>query len=115
MDWATDVKPLIEMNCLPCHNTYTLLGHINLESRALAFKPGPDGPVIIPGNPSESIFYQLITLDEGKRAMPPLPPKHRLNKEEMETLRLWIEQGAEWPEGPEGHLDKFLDGLPPAG
>ena len=112
VDFVTDVKPILQENCLPCHNTGLLLGHLNLETKALAFKPGPNGAFIIPGNPGASPLYQLVLLKDGeKRAMPPV--KHRLFDGEKETLRLWIEQGAPWPDGPEGKIPPLAGEVQP--
>jgi hypothetical protein len=112
VDFVTDVKPILQENCLPCHNTGLLLGYLNLETKALAFKPGPNGAFIIPGNPGASTLYQLVLLKDGeKRAMPPL--KHRLFDSEKETLRLWIEQGAPWPDGPEGKIPPLAGEVQP--
>ncbi|HUF63633.1 MAG TPA: c-type cytochrome domain-containing protein [Verrucomicrobiales bacterium] len=100
IDFVTHVKPLLKTHCLPCHNTGLLLGNLNLENRELAFS----SPFIIPGQPSASKFYTVTLLTEGKHAeaMPPEGP--RLSDENKEVLRRWIEQGAPWPEGPEGTL-----------
>jgi hypothetical protein len=112
VDFVTDIKPVLQENCLPCHNTGLLLGHLNLETKALAFKPGPAGPFIVPGDPDASALYQLVLLKDGeKRAMPPV--KHRLFPEEKENIRLWIEQGASWPDGPEGHIQPLAGEIQP--
>ncbi len=111
VDFTTQIKPLLESRCLVCHNTGTLLGHLNLEMRAYAFQPGPDGPFIVPGQPEKSKLYTFTLLSEGSsQAMP--PTKHRLSAKEKTLLYDWIAQGAEWPRGPEGTLKTIPD---PAG
>ncbi len=100
VDFVTHVKPLLETHCLSCHNTGLLLGMLNLENRQLAFSSA----FIVPGQPDASKLYTVTLLTEGKhvQAMPPEGP--RLSEADKEVLRRWIEQGARWPEGPEGAL-----------
>lgn len=103
VDFLTEVKPLLEYYCLRCHNTGTLLGDLNLETRKLALAPGGGGPFIIPGEPKASKFYQVLQLQEGnKEAMP--PEKHRMSKEQREIIYRWIKQGAKWPHDSRGTL-----------
>lgn len=103
VDFLTEVKPLLEYYCLRCHNTGTLLGDLNLETRKLAFAPGRAGSFIIPGEPEASKFYQVLQLQEdNKEAMP--PEKHRMSKEQRELIYRWIKQGAKWPSDSRGTL-----------
>ncbi len=103
VDFLTEVKPLLENYCLRCHNTGTLLGDLNLETRKLALAPGRGGPFIVPGEPKASKFYQVLKLQEGnKEAMP--PEKHRMSEEQREIIYRWIEQGAKWPSDSRGTL-----------
>ncbi len=103
VDFLTEVKPLLESYCLRCHNTRTLLGELNLETRELAFEPGENGPFIIPGDPQASKFYRVLKLlEDDKAAMP--PTKHRMSEEQRELIYRWIEQGAKWPKDSRGTL-----------
>ena len=103
ISFTGDVKPLLEARCLVCHNTGTLLGHLNLETRELAFAPGPEGPFIVPGDPLASRLYTFTLKKEpDPQAMP--PDRHRLTASEKKLLHDWITQGAAWPRGPEGRL-----------
>jgi len=101
--FATDIKPMLAEKCLPCHNTGTLLGELNLESRLLDFTKGSKGPFIVPGKPDESrIYHVLVKPRADDDAMP--PEGHAMTPEDIAKIRSWIAQGAEWPQGPEGTL-----------
>jgi Planctomycete cytochrome C len=103
VDFVTQIKPVLEARCINCHNSGALFGELNLENRELAHKPRAKGPVIIPGEASKSPFFMVLTLPEGDRkAMP--PTGHRIPSNEAELIRLWISQGAVWPDGAEGVL-----------
>lgn len=103
VSFVSDIKPLLESRCLSCHNTSTLLGRLNLENRELAFSHPEGGQFIVPGEPKSSKMYQVLLLPrDDDEAMPAIG--HRLSEEEVDLMRRWIEQGAEWPDGPDGVL-----------
>jgi hypothetical protein len=54
-----------------------------------------DRGAIVPGRPEASLLVQRITADDGQR-MPPRKSKLHLSNEEIETLRRWIAEGAEY-------------------
>ena len=52
---------------------------------------------IVPGDPAKSPLYTatVLPLDDDNK----MPPKDEtLTKAQTETLRLWIKQGANWPD-----------------
>lgn len=103
VSFVNDIKPLLENRCLSCHNTTTLLGRLNLENRELAFSHPEGGQFIVPGDPKSSKMYQVLLLPrDDDEAMPAIG--HRLEEAEIDLMRRWIEQGAEWPDGPDGVL-----------
>lgn len=101
--FVSDVKPILEAQCVRCHNDETLMGGLNLMNRERAMQGSAHGPILTPGRPENSPLYRA-TLDEGDpaHAMPATGPK--LTERDREILRQWIKQGAEWPEGPDGAM-----------
>ncbi len=102
IDFATQVKPILETSCVRCHGpahgASKPKGGLRLDNKADAFKGGTDGVVIVPGDPAKSPLYTATVLplnDDNK--MP--PQDETLTKAQTETLRLWIKQGAHWPDG----------------
>ncbi|HEX7862657.1 MAG TPA: SUMF1/EgtB/PvdO family nonheme iron enzyme [Verrucomicrobiae bacterium] len=108
IDFRKEVKPVLEMHCLSCHGTEKPKGALRLTTKENAVKGGDDGTSLVPGKPNESPLYTTTILPaDHEDAMPPKGP--RLTKEETEKLRLWIEQGAEWPAGDELKQVKKID------
>jgi formylglycine-generating enzyme required for sulfatase activity len=91
------VQPLLEANCIACHQADNAEGEIDLSTRSAATEvPG----MITPFRPDESTLYDVVSVaKDDPRLMPPLDHGGPLSSEEIETLRLWIAQGAVWPEG----------------
>ena len=97
IDFALEVKPIIESACLSCHGPEKPKADLRLDSRAGALKGGENGPALVPGKPQMSRMYTSTILPAGHDDI--MPPKgDRLSKEQTERLRLWIEQGASWPD-----------------
>ena len=99
--FAKQIKPILADRCVECHNSETLLGELNLQTRALAFGKRKAGPVIVPKNAEKSMLYLVLTLPaKDKKAMP--ATGHRIPVDEVNLIRQWITEGAHWPEGKDG-------------
>lgn len=98
IEFTRDIQPMLESACVSCHKPGKAEGGLTLMTRAEALKGGDKGAAIIAGKPADSRLYKLTVLPKGHDDI--MPPKgDPLTKRQIEALRLWIEQGAEWPEG----------------
>ena len=103
VDFVKQIKPILADRCVVCHNSETLLGELNLQTRALAFSKRETGPVIVPKNAEKSMLYLVLTLPaKDKKAMP--ATGHRIPKDEVSLIRQWITEGAQWPDGKDGAI-----------
>ena len=90
-DFATEVAPILEANCLSCHDTAHHKGDFILETRAAALS---HKSAIVPGDPGASELLESISGPE-----PEMPKKGKpLSATEVDVLRRWIAAGAQWPE-----------------
>lgn len=103
VDFVKQIKPILADRCVECHNSETIFGELNLQNRELAFRKRKLGPAIVPGEPEKSMLYLALTLPpKDKKAMP--ATGHRIPKDEVNTIRQWIKDGAKWPEGKDGAI-----------
>lgn len=80
---------------MSCHNASFQTTHLRLDDKNTALRGGDSGPAILPGNAAESLLIRRISgSDLGLR----MPPTRALPDREIEMLRIWIDQGAEWPD-----------------
>ncbi|HXF11491.1 MAG TPA: c-type cytochrome domain-containing protein, partial [Desulfuromonadaceae bacterium] len=99
IDFVKDIKPILEVSCVSCHLEGHAKGKLRLDKKAEAFKGGENGQAIVPGKPEKSLLYTSTTLPpDHDDLMPPKKKGGPLSKDEIDLLRLWIEQGASWPD-----------------
>ncbi|TAD91341.1 MAG: DUF1549 domain-containing protein [Bacteroidetes bacterium] len=95
VDFNTQVKPILNKNCISCHGGVKQQANFSLLFREEALQKAKSGKfAIIPGNAAESELIKRIELKDEEERM---PYKHApLSKEDISTLKRWIDQGAKW-------------------
>jgi len=93
VDFSRDVYPLLQRSCFECHGESKQEGGLRLDLRSEALESGS----IEVGQPESSELLRRLRLPRGHdEVMPAIGDP--LSKQQIETIRLWIEQGAAWPE-----------------
>jgi mono/diheme cytochrome c family protein len=95
IDFTTQVKPIINKNCITCHGGVKQKGGFSLLFREEALAKTKSGKqAIIPGDPGNSEMIRRLTLKDPEERM---PYKHdALSKDDIAILSTWIKQGAAW-------------------
>lgn len=101
VDFTKEIAPIIRDMCFKCHGGEKVKGKLKLSTKKDALEIGGEsGKAIIPGKPTISKLYtSLVAAPDDEALMPPEKEKARPSKAQIERVRLWIEQGAVWPEG----------------
>jgi ankyrin repeat protein len=94
VDYAKDVRPILAARCFGCHGPKQVQSGLRLDLRQNALRGGDYGVVIVPGKAAESKLIQRLI---GSSAGLQMPPTGELPADEIQTLRAWIDQGAEMP------------------
>jgi hypothetical protein len=98
VDFARDVRPILSRNCFACHGPDA--GQREADLRLDRFEDSDDvlgaAAVVVPGNAAESELIARITSDDVDVVMPPPDSGKSLTAEQIEVLRRWIEEGAEY-------------------
>ena len=95
--WSRHLHPLLRIKCGGCHMDGALKGDYRLDSPTLAATPGDSGgfmDLVAPGDPEGSLLYRKVAdrLPPIGVQMPQAQPP--LDERGIETVRLWIVQGA---------------------
>ncbi len=99
VDFSREVRPILAKNCFTCHgpDEAKRAKGLRLDQRESAIKPQKSGdPAIVPGDPDSSALYLRIIEEDETLRMPPRKTGGRLNAAEIEVLRRWVEQGADY-------------------
>jgi mono/diheme cytochrome c family protein len=101
VDFAAQVKPLLERSCAACHTGERPRGMFRVDSRDALLKGGESGTAaVVAGLSSKSPLVDYVSDRVPESEMPPKATRAkfpRLSKDEVALLRAWIDQGAEWP------------------
>jgi len=98
VDFTKSIQPILEKRCIECHGSKKQKGDLRLDSKDAALKGGKDAKAIVPGKPGESDMVRRISLPAGDDDI--MPPKgDPLTKDQIELVKKWITEGAEWPAG----------------
>ena len=94
--YANDVEPIIQKHCAVCHvsgQQGARESGLVMDSYESLMKGTPFGQVINPGSAMSSSLFILVS---GKDRLTVTMPhgKKPLSDEEIETIRVWIENGA---------------------
>ena len=95
IDFAKDVRPLLEKHCWGCHGVKKQESGLRLDSRDALLRGGDIGKVIAAGDSERSRLIVLVSGTDPQTVMPPDGPL--LKPEEVGILRAWIDQGCVWP------------------
>ena len=100
LQFNRDVRPILSNACFHCHgpDEKERKSGLRFDLESEAFHPAKSGdPAIIKGNAKDSeLVYRIFLPDGDDDHMPPIDSGKSLTKEQKETLRQWIDQGAEY-------------------
>jgi formylglycine-generating enzyme required for sulfatase activity len=99
IQFGKHVQVILEQNCVACHKADNAEGELDISTRKAAFSTGANGPSIVPFHADKSHLFTRTTLGkDDSELMPPEDQGGPLEKDLIDQLRLWIAQGAPWPE-----------------
>jgi len=90
-----DVAPIFEVHCVRCHTSHDPSGELDLTRAEKVIGNQDSDAVVVPKMPDASSLLEMISGEEP--SMPEDGPP--LSVEQVDVLRRWVEQGANWPDG----------------
>ncbi len=97
VSFKNEIRPIFQNYCLRCHGEETEEGfRIDEKEAALDY--------IVPGEPEESEIYTYLVTDDEEELMPPADEGGPLDDADIQLVKLWIAQGASWPDDVEWNL-----------
>ena len=97
VDFVKQIQPIFESSCYSCHGPKMQMAGLRLDEKSAALAGGQSGAVIVPGKSADSSLYRRVA---GMGDQPRMPMGGKpLDASQIELIRAWIDQGAEWPDG----------------
>lgn len=99
LSFNRDIRPILSENCFQCHgfDDKTREAGLRLDQHDSAIKKTDSGVLpIVPGDAAKSDVVARITSKDKDVMMPPLSTHKKLTAKQIETLRRWINEGAEY-------------------
>ena len=102
IDFNRDIRPILSDKCFRCHgpddsNRKGGEKGLRLDTRAGAMEDlGGGGFAIVPGKPEKSELIARILTKDDEEIMPPLKSDKTLSKSEIDLIRQWIAEGANY-------------------
>ncbi len=97
VDFNRDIRPILSDQCFKCHgpDDKARKAKLRLDLREEAVRPLGDGKTpIVPRNSATSEVMARIRSQDAGEQMPPPKTGKSLTPAQVESLRLWIDQGA---------------------
>ncbi|MGP8243379.1 MAG: ankyrin repeat domain-containing protein [Bryobacteraceae bacterium] len=101
VDFAKDVLPILRQNCVPCHGPAQQTSGMRVDRKSVVISRRG----VVPGSSQNSFLFHRISGNAYGMQMPPTGP---LRPEQINIIKTWIDQGADWPDSLANEAD-----LPP--
>lgn len=97
LSFNKDIRQIFADNCFQCHgpDKGTREADLRIDLREAALEGVEGRPTIVPGSPEKSEMYRRITARDDD-LMPPRESGKSLKPEQIEMIRQWIADGAEY-------------------
>ena len=99
VDFRRQILPLLSNNCFECHgpDKKARKAKLRLDEKDSVFAELRSGETgIVAGKSTESEIFARIATDDEDDLMPPPDSGKKLTKKEIELIRRWIDEGADW-------------------
>ena len=99
VDFNQHIRPILSSNCYVCHgpDVSTREAGLRLDLRDSAIVVLESGvAAVVPGNSDASELIRRVSTTREDEQMPPAEVKRTLSTHEVDLLKRWIDQGAEW-------------------
>ncbi len=99
VNFNRDIRPILSNNCFKCHgfDEKQRQGGLRLDTMDGQRAERKSGRhAVVPGKRAESMLVERISADDPAARMPPPASGKHLSESQIELLKRWIDQGADW-------------------
>jgi len=107
VDFVRDVQPIFAAHCVGCHGPEKQRNDYRLDNHRIALTGGSFGGGIVPGDSTSSKLIAYVSGADPEIRMP--AEGDPLTESQVNILRRWIDEGAEWPDSASVEVDDGSD------
>ena len=98
VDFSREVRPILSDKCFACHgpDDGQRQAGLRLDTQQGAFADRGGYRIIAPGDAPASRLYRRVSHEQAIARMPPPSAERQLAAGEVEIIRRWIDEGAQW-------------------
>jgi hypothetical protein len=99
INFDRQIRPILSDKCFACHgpDEAKRMAKLRLDMKeGGAFADRGGYKLIVPGDSSHSRLVQRISAEKPAMRMPPVSSGRSLTKDQIELIRKWVDQGADW-------------------
>lgn len=98
VDFNRDIRPILSAACFQCHgpDLKQREADLRLDTKVGLFGKRDEQTPVVSGKLKQSALYLRITSDDEDERMPPSDSGGKLSPRQIDLIKRWIEQGAEW-------------------
>ena len=99
INFSRDILPLLSENCFKCHGPDEARreSDLRLDRHATAIARLDSGQTaVVPGESSQSELFKRIATSDSDLKMPPPDSGKKLTAGQIQLIRKWLDDGAEW-------------------
>ena len=98
VEFNRDIRPILSDKCFICHgpDSAKRKGDLRLDRREAAIAVRDDNAAIVPGKSVASELIRRVSTSDVDLQMPPADSNLKLTPAEIQLLKRWIDEGAEY-------------------
>ncbi|MBI4905662.1 MAG: DUF1553 domain-containing protein [Acidobacteria bacterium] len=98
VEFNRDIRPILSDRCFSCHGPDAASKKIQLrlDSETAMMADLGGRRAVVPGDPAKSVLIQRISHEKAALRMPPAYSPFKLSDREIELLKQWVTEGAQW-------------------
>ena len=96
VDFGRDIRPILSENCFQCHGPDARARQADLRLDLSRSALEHDPPILVAGQPDRSPLWKRVSSGNPDTKMPPPGSNRQLSDREIQLLRVWIPQRAEF-------------------
>lgn len=106
VDFVKDVQPIFAEHCYECHGPEKQMNGFRLDRRRDALRGGTISVITRGSADGSRLYLRLVGTRYGRQ----MPVEDHLEPAQIDTIKRWIDQGADWPDSASGDApDRPLD------